>query len=180
MTNKKNGFWTFVFSLCPGAGEMYMGFYKQGISLMVLFWGIGILAGWAHLELLLFLEPVIWFYSFFHVHNLQGMPDEEFHRLEDKFMWEDYIETDRNWKFTEKNKRTFAVVLILLGIYTLFQGMFHGMLWYLPDFICQAFDMAERIIPRLAVGIGVIYIGVRMLKKENGASMEDAQWLRAC
>ena len=74
MTNRKNGFWTFVFSLCPGAGEMYMGLYKQGISLMVLFWGLGIICGWAHLELLWFLEPVIWFYSFFHVHNLRGMP----------------------------------------------------------------------------------------------------------
>ena len=34
MTRKKNGFWTFVCSLVPGAGEMYMGFFKQGLSLM--------------------------------------------------------------------------------------------------------------------------------------------------
>ena len=175
MTNRKNGFWTFVFSPCTGAGKMYMALYKQGISRMVLFWGLGIICGWAHLELLWFLEPVIWFYSFFHVHNLRGMPDEEFCRIEDRFLWEDYIETDRNWKFTEKNKRMFASVLIIFGIYVLFQGLFHGLLWYLPDFIWRAFDAAERIIPRLLVGIGVIYAGVKMLKKERDTPNEGGQ-----
>ena len=37
MRHKKNRFWTFLFSLFPGAGEMYMGFMKQGVSLMTLF-----------------------------------------------------------------------------------------------------------------------------------------------
>ena len=32
MTRKKNGFLTLCFSLVPGAGEMYMGFMKQGVS----------------------------------------------------------------------------------------------------------------------------------------------------
>ena len=34
MTKKKNGFLAFCFSLIPGAGEMYMGFMKQGASIM--------------------------------------------------------------------------------------------------------------------------------------------------
>ncbi len=37
MTRKKNGFLTFIFSLLPGAGEMYMGFFKQGMSIMAIF-----------------------------------------------------------------------------------------------------------------------------------------------
>lgn len=35
--SKKSGFLRFIFSLIPGAGEMYMGFMKQGVTLMVLF-----------------------------------------------------------------------------------------------------------------------------------------------
>ena len=31
MTNQKNRFFTLVFSCCPGAGEMYMGLYRQGV-----------------------------------------------------------------------------------------------------------------------------------------------------
>ena len=45
MTKKKSGFWTFVFSLLPGAAEMYMGFMKMGISLMGLFFGLFIIGG---------------------------------------------------------------------------------------------------------------------------------------
>ena len=37
MTHKKSSFWRFLFSLIPGAGEMYMGFLKMGTSLMALF-----------------------------------------------------------------------------------------------------------------------------------------------
>lgn len=29
MQKQKRGFWLFIFSLIPGAGEMYMGFKKQ-------------------------------------------------------------------------------------------------------------------------------------------------------
>ena len=41
MQKQKRGFWLFIFSLIPGAGEMYMGFKKQGISIMFLFWMAG-------------------------------------------------------------------------------------------------------------------------------------------
>ena len=34
---KKSSFWTFVFSLFPGAGHMYLGLMKKGASLMLLF-----------------------------------------------------------------------------------------------------------------------------------------------
>ena len=37
MNNQKNRFWTFVLSLVPGAGEMYFGLYRQGVSLMLCF-----------------------------------------------------------------------------------------------------------------------------------------------
>lgn len=40
MQKQKKGFLLFISSLIPGAGEMYMGFFKQGISIMTLFWAI--------------------------------------------------------------------------------------------------------------------------------------------
>ena len=39
MTKQKKGLLLFLCSLVPGAGEMYMGFFKQGISIMLIFWG---------------------------------------------------------------------------------------------------------------------------------------------
>ena len=35
MTKQKKGLLLFLCSLVPGAGEMYMGFFKQGISIML-------------------------------------------------------------------------------------------------------------------------------------------------
>ena len=70
MQKQKHGFWLFIFSLIPGAGEMYMGFKKQGISIMFLFWGVFAIGACTGMDWLVFLIPIIWFYSFFNVHNL--------------------------------------------------------------------------------------------------------------
>jgi TM2 domain-containing membrane protein YozV len=40
MIKKKNSFLTFIFSLIPGAGQMYLGFMKRGLSLMSCFFFI--------------------------------------------------------------------------------------------------------------------------------------------
>ena len=61
---KKSSFWTFVFSLFPGAGHMYLGLMKKGASLMLLFCLTIALSGFLNLSFLLILLPVIWFYSF--------------------------------------------------------------------------------------------------------------------
>ena len=64
MQKQKRGFWLFIFSLIPGAGEMYMGFKKQGISIMFLFWGVFAIGACTGMDWLVFLILIIWFYSF--------------------------------------------------------------------------------------------------------------------
>ena len=86
MKKQKHGFWVFIFSLIPGAGEMYMGFKKQGLSIMLLFWGAIALASITGLGWLAMFLPVIWFYSFFNVHNLKSLSEEEFYSVEDNYI----------------------------------------------------------------------------------------------
>ena len=96
MTNKKNRFFTLVFSCCPGAGEMYLGLYRQGVSLMGLFFGTIALAAWLGFEeLIFFICPIVWCYSFFHTHNLRRMTEEEFAAVEDKFIFADYVNLNK-------------------------------------------------------------------------------------
>ena len=78
MTRKKNSFWRLCFSFLPGAGEMYMGFMKMGISTMSLFMAVFFFAVTLEFGALMIVGLVIWFYSFFHVHNLASLPDEEY------------------------------------------------------------------------------------------------------
>ena len=35
----KNGILTFLFAFCPGAGQMYQGYMKRGLSLITMFCG---------------------------------------------------------------------------------------------------------------------------------------------
>ena len=86
MQKQKKGFLLFISSLIPGAGEMYMGFFKQGISIMTLFWAIIAIAGGLNISSLVIFLPVLWFYSFFHVHNLKELPEEEFYAIEDNYI----------------------------------------------------------------------------------------------
>ena len=50
MTKKKGKLLTFCWSLIPGAGEMYLGFFKQGISLMAAF-AVLLAVSYTHLTL---------------------------------------------------------------------------------------------------------------------------------
>ena len=116
MKKQKHGFWVFIFSLIPGAGEMYMGFKKQGLSIMLLFWGSIALASITGLGWLAMFLPVIWFYSFFNVHNLKSLSEEEFYSVEDNYILHmDQFSGDMG-KFLQKHQSAAAWVLILFGI----------------------------------------------------------------
>ena len=86
MTKQKHGFLVFIASLIPGAGEMYMGFRKQGISIMLLFWGTFALTSVINMGWIMLILPILWFYSFFNVHNLKSLSEEDFYSVEDSYI----------------------------------------------------------------------------------------------
>lgn len=120
MTRKKGVFLTFIFSLIPGAGEMYLGFYKMGASIMILFWG-GVAFFGALLPPLLYLLPILWFYSFFHTNNLNGMPDDEFYAVEDDYLFS--LGPQTLGVLGSRYKKQCGLVLILLGISVAWGGL---------------------------------------------------------
>ena len=67
---RKSGFLTFCFACLPGAGEMYLGYMKRGLSVMLAFWGLIFVASLLNMGILGILAPVIWAYSFFDTFNL--------------------------------------------------------------------------------------------------------------
>lgn len=175
MTNQKNRFFTFVVSCCPGAGEMYMGLYKQGIGLMGLFFGTGALVAWLGLgEFLLFICPIVWCYSFFHTHSLRGMSEEAFAAVEDKFFFEDYVDWSRDWQFTKKHRRLFGVVLLLIALSVLWrQGMnLLGYYFSIPNFLWGL----SSSLPQLVIAVVILVVALRLMRepKEENAETEEA------
>lgn len=163
MRNKKSGLFAFLFSLIPGAGEMYMGFFKQGMSIMGLCILLGIVGSMLGISELLLFVPLLWFYSFFHVHHLRGLPPEEFYAVEDKWLF--LNEEDISMTMgEEKNRRIGAVVLIVIGIWLLWKVFTDTLMWIVPDFLREAFWGFENAVPRLVIGLVILYVGVCMLR----------------
>lgn len=166
---KKSGFLTFCFSFLPGAGEMYLGFMKTGVSLMGLFFALITLAVVLDMPAILFILVVVWFYCFFHVHNLAGLTDEEFLEVEDKFLFDLDGIFHIDEKSREKYRKTVAIVLIVVGVMLLWDGMRDLFFAYLPDEVWRFLLRAEDRILKILVGIAIIVGGVRMI---NGKKAE--------
>lgn len=166
MRRKKSKFLTFIFSLLPGAGEMYMGFMKMGVSLMAGFFGIIFLATVTEVSQLLLIDIILWFYAFFHVHSIAGASDEEFSRLEDKYLIPFY---DSNPGRQSKMMRRFcSIVLIVLGAFMLWNmgiRMLDSIL-YLPG---------VEYVPKVLVAVGLILLGIVMIQgKKEALDQEEA------
>ena len=73
---KKNGFFNFIFSFIPGCMEMYSGFMRNGVSIMLLFVSTIILVIVTELDWLSFLPIVAYCYAFFHARSF--VRSEEF------------------------------------------------------------------------------------------------------
>lgn len=169
MTRKKRGFWTFCFSLIPGAGEMYIGFLKQGVSIMAMFALWLAFCSYARFEIGLFILPILWFYSFFHVHNLVSLPDAEFYAQEDEFL---FIHMDRIFgvdKWERGKVKFIAVALIFIGGYTILSTLWRTLWSVLPTWLYRELSEVRNGLPRIVISLILIAFGIYLIrgKKEK-------------
>lgn len=176
MIRKKNGFFVFCCSLIPGAGEMYMGFMKRGISLMSLFFLLIFLATWLRFDTLLFAIPIIWFYGFFHTHNLRSMPEEEFYAMEDTYI--DFPGFFHSKKLLQqKYHKIFAITLILIGVSILWNNMWNLLWQVIPDMYYYEISRILDSIPQIIIGIAIIVLGVYLIRGKNRELNETLEGL---
>ncbi len=167
---KKSKFFTFIFSFLPGAAEMYMGFMKQGVSLMLLFMASLVIPfSIRAVDILALFAVVIWFYSFFHARNMAAMPEEDFMALADAFIWEDFLE-ERNFKISNPVLRRWAAaVLIVFGAVLLWEN-FSSMIYNLiPNYLWNELYPIVNRIPQVVIAVLIIIIGIKLIagKKEE-------------
>jgi len=175
MTRKKSSFLTFICSLIPGAGEMYMGFLKRGTSIMSIFFFIMAFAAWLDLGPLTFLLPVIWFYSFFQTHGLKSMPDDEFYALEDDFVFT--VDISQIKFISSKYKLILGCLLVVLGISILWNQFYGFIVHYLPIPLQDLFYSLGYRIPQSLFGIFIIALGIGLVrgKKQELDKIETRQ-----
>lgn len=177
MKKKKNRFWLFVFSLCPGAGHMYMGFMRMGLSFLLGFMTMVAVIAYTQIDVLAVFPAVLYIYSFFHANNIGGLDDEQFAAMEDEYLFGIGDMGYDRFLVDKKNRSIAAAVLIIMGITMLWRVGFGILRDYinLDNFYVKAiFYTMKNDIPRVVIAIIIIWFGVRMLrgKRENDAKTE--------
>ena len=180
MINKKNRLFTFFFSLIPGAGEMYLGFLKQGISIMCMF-ALLLAVGEIIFPPLSVFGTVIWFYSFFHTHNLNSLPDDEFYAIQDEYIIHFSQITKGKEVLLSRYRKLFAFILIFLGASIIWRNINDFLMYIvydvlsLPDELLDVFQWFIQSLPQMVIALLIIAIGFYLIrnKKKELLELED-------
>lgn len=173
----KNGILTFLFAFCPGAGQMYQGYMKRGLSLITMFcvaFGAGTL-----LEVLYVAMPIVWMYSFFDTFNLRAQI------IADTAPEDDYL-----IHFDPRDKRLARALLdshklvgwllIAFGALIAYQNLIMNILgdlvyrWGHSSPVFRALYLVMASLPDVVVCVVLIVCGVWLVKGPHPAKKPDA------
>ena len=103
---------------------MYMGFMKMGLSFTLGFMILLMIVGITNIGAFAVLPITLYIYSFFHANNLGGLDDESFMAVEDEYLFGLGSLKNQPVKIDQKVRKAAAVVLIVVGIYMLWNVLF--------------------------------------------------------
>ena len=169
---KKNGILTFLFAFVPGAGQMYQGYMKRGLSLITLFF-LCIMAGMLLLEPLVLTALIVWMYSFFDTFNLRAQ------FIAGTAPADDYL-VHINWKdkrmqdFMMDSHKLLGWGLIALGAMVAYQNIIMRVLgdvmwrWGQNNPFFRAVYLMLEQLPQIVVCVALIICGVWLVRGPKG------------
>lgn len=164
MIHRKGKFTTFLFSLLPGLGHMYLGFMKQGLSILMLFFSIFFVMDWLNIGAAVYFIPIIWLYSFFDALNKNALSDADFLNSEDHFIFNLDENSLEHFNF-EKYRQPISITFILLGLYMVLTNLSDIFIGFLPDYLQLTAYRIIRAVPQLAFAVLIILIGIHLITK---------------
>lgn len=169
---KKNGILTLLFAFVPGAGQMYQGYMKRGLSLITLFC-VGIMAGVLLLEPLAIPALIVWMYSFFDTFNLRAQI------IAENAPADDYL-VHINWKdkrmqdFMMDSHKLLGWGLIALGAMVAYQNIimrvFGDVMWRWGQnnpFFRAVYLMLDEL-PEIVICVALIVCGLWLVRGPKG------------
>ncbi|WP_411678527.1 hypothetical protein [Caproicibacter sp.] len=164
MPKKRSKGLTVLFAILPGAGHMFLGFMKRGLSLMSMFFLTIFLSSWLGIGPLLYLLPVLWFYSFFDCINLAWADDQEFGAAQDRYLFHLNGLSELNGKFSGKGGLYAGIALIFFGIYLIGLKLLSQFRFGLLPLAARYFQALLSVFPQVFLGVVIILIGIRLIK----------------
>lgn len=173
----KNGLLTLLFAFIPGAGQMYQGYMKRGLSLMLMCCVIGVLAMlFAPIALFLML---VFMYSFFDTLNLRAQialgnapADDYLVHLDPK--------DKRLARLLLDSHKLVGWLLIAFGALIAYQNLIMNTLgdlvyrWGHSSPVFRALYLVMASLPDVVVCVVLIVCGVWLVKGPHPAKKPDA------
>jgi hypothetical protein len=175
----RNGFLTFCFAFVPGAGQMYQGYMKRGLSLISLFCGCCMLA--TGITQLIILAPIVWMYSFFDTFNLRGQLGAGNAPADDYLVhWRAYWDEDEALQALPGRHRLAGWLLVALGLYLLYDKVLFRVVTRLywahrGNWALQILYQAGQLVPTLVLAAGLIALGVWLVRGARPAPEPPAE-----
>jgi len=157
---KRSNFLTFISSLVPGLGYMYLGLMKKGIQAMVIFFLINPLFSFIGLGWLAdIIQIPLWFYLFFDTFNIAHKLDRGEFVSDSDFIFNQYHHLSKRENLSDDNVNNMrdkggliiGSVLVIIGVLSIINKLFPNNAIY--DFIKQS--IGTYFVPVLFVFVGV-------------------------
>ncbi len=170
---KKNSFLTFIFSLIPGSGQMYLGYMKRGVSIMLLF-GASFTIGTRYVNDLVIIVLAIWAYSFFDTwnlrNNLRGAPQQ----VKDDFIFATLV-TGANG-IDDFAKNYYKIIgYSCIGIAALI-FINSAVIPLIGDFVpsINQYQLSQTVNTAVFAGL-LVWLGIFLLKKNNTSQTQQLE-----
>lgn len=169
---KKNGILTLLFACIPGAGQMYQGYMKRGLSLITLFF-LCIMAGMLLLEPLVLTALIVWMYSFFDTFNLRAQIIAENAPADDYLVhinWKD----KRMQNFMMDSHKLLGWGLIALGGLVAYENIIMRVFgdvmwrWGQNNPVFRAFYLMLDELPQIVTCVALIVCGLWLVRGPKG------------
>ena len=181
---KKSKFGTFLLSIVPGCGFMYLGYMKRGLQYMLIF-ALAIVVAWFMGDMFynntwfnmlpIIAMPIIWLYQMFDaMHTVARMNRESvFTPQDDGFFLMNELRALSVFK-SNKSSKILAIGLIILGGYALIFNVLVNILSFYA--VLQPVNAAIRqyLFPAI-IAIALIGIGIKLLAGNKARSNEEAR-----
>ncbi len=162
---KKNTILTFLFACIPGAGQMYLGYMKRGISIMI---GL-VIAVFVFNNLsstLAITIPVFFAFSFFDTWHIRNQTQEHMYVYKDQFIFDI---GDSFSEFTKKHAKILGWGFILFAVLLLMNDMISPLLRHFFDIY-----YITNILNSFVVSVLLILLGIYLLKGGKKANVLKA------
>ena len=170
---KKNGILTLLFACIPGAGQMYQGYMKRGLSLITMFCLFIIVGSATGLDALVVGCIVVYMYSFFDTFNLRAQI------IAENAPADDYL-VHINWKdkrmqdFMMDSHKLLGWGLIALGGLVAYENIIMRVFgdvmwrWGQNNPVFRAFYLMLDELPQIVTCVALIVCGLWLVRGPKG------------